>query len=93
MNECKIIVFYPQGMSKQTIVEGQYYGSKIKVYPHKCYFDRYKIDDRYYWFYDEEQVYHIEDSKTRKIVYIAIARNPQEVIDEFLKIKGELELL
>ncbi len=38
---------------------------------------------------DEEQVYHIEDSKTRKIVYIAIARNPQEVIDEFLKIKGE----
>ena len=40
-----------------------------------------------------EQVYHIEDSKTRKIVYIAIARNPQEVIDEFLKIKGEFELL
>ena len=41
----------------------------------------------------EEQVYHIEDSKTGKIVYIAIARNPQEVIDEFLKRKGELELL
>lgn len=86
----KVIAIYPQGISKTTMVEGQYYGTIIKVFPHKCYFDRYKIDDRYYWFYDEEKIYHIEDSETGKVVFVAIGDCPQSVIDEFLKIKEVL---
>lgn len=87
MSECKVIAIYPQGMPKTTIVEGQYYGTKIKVFSHKCYFDRYKINDRYYWFYDEEKIYHIEDSETGKVVFVAIGNCPQDIIDEFLKTK------
>lgn len=87
MIKCKVISIYPQGSSKTTIVKGQFYGTKIKVYPHKCYFDRYKIDDRYYWFYDEEKIYHIEDNKIGKVVFVAIGNCAQDIIDEFLKIK------
>ena len=90
----KIIGIYPKGICNIVVQSG--WGRKLEVKRQFCYgdgFSRYNIDGRFYWFYDEEQVYHIEDSKTRKIVYIAIAGNPQEVIDEFLKIKGEFELL
>ncbi len=86
-----IYAIYPNGITKTTTVEGQYYGTKIKVYPHKCYFEEYKIDDQYYWFYDEEMIYHIEDSKTGKVVLICINDCPDKVIDEFLKTKEELE--
>lgn len=86
-----IFAIYPNGITKNVVVKGQYYGTKIKVYPHKCYFDRYKIDDRYYWFYDEEKIYHIEDSKTGKVVLIAIGNCPQDIIDEFLKTKEALK--
>lgn len=86
----KIVAIFPNGITKSYTVGGCYYGTKIKVYPHKCYFDEYKIDDRYYWFYDEEKIYHIEDSKTNKVVCVIIGSNPQSVIDEFLKIKEVL---
>lgn len=85
-----IYAIYPNGINQNVIVKGQYYGTKIKVYPHKCYFNDYKIDDRYYWFYDEEKIYHIEDSGTGKVVFIAIGGCPQDIIDEFLKIKERL---
>ena len=90
----KVVGIYPQGIKYTSVESG--WGRNLKVKRQFCYcdgFPHYNIDGRFYWYYDQEQVYHIEDSKTRKIVYIAIARNPQEVIDEFLKIKGELELL
>lgn len=90
----KIIGIYPKGIYNIVVQSG--WERDLIVKRQFCYgdgFSRYNIDGRFYWYYDEEQVYHIEDSKTRKIVYIAIARNPQEVIDEFLKRKGELELL
>lgn len=85
-----IFAIYPSGAAQNVIVKGQYYGTKIKVYPHKCYFERYKIDDRYYWFYDEEKIYHIEDSKTGKVVFIAIGNCPQDIIDDFFKTKEVL---
>ena len=88
----KIIGIYPKGICHVVVQSG--WRRKLRVERQLCYgdgFSRYNIDGRFYWYYDEEQVYHIEDSKTGMIVYIAIARNPQEVIDEFLKIKGELE--
>ena len=90
----KIIGIYPKGIFHVVVQSG--WGRDLKVERQLCYgngFSHYNIDGRFYWYYDEEQVYHIEDSKTRKIVYIAIARNPQEVIDEFLKRKREFELL
>lgn len=90
----KIIGIYPKGICNIVVQSG--WGRDLRVERQLCYgddFSRYNIDGRFYWYYDEEQVYHIEDSKTGKIVYIAIARNPQEVINEFLKRKGELELL
>ena len=86
-----IFSIYPNGITENVIVRGQYYNTKIKVYPHKCYFDSYKIDERYYWFYDEEKIYHIEDSKTNKVVCVIIGNNPQFIIDEFLKIKEVLK--
>lgn len=88
----KIIGIYPKGICNIVVQSG--WRRDLKVERQLCYgdgFSRHNIDGRFYWYYDEEQVYHIEDSKTGKIVYIAIARNPQEVIDEFLKIKEELE--
>lgn len=87
----KTIGIYPNGINNTIVQSG--WGRNLKVKRQFCYgdgFSHYNIDGRFYWYYDQEQVYHIEDSKTRKIVYIAIARSPQEVIDEFLKIKGEL---
>ena len=90
----KIIGIYPNGIYHTVVQSG--WGRKLEVKRQFCYgdgFSRYNIDGRFYWYYDEEQVYHIEDSKNRKIVYIAIAGNPQEVIDEFLKMKVEFELL
>jgi hypothetical protein len=86
-----IFAIYPNGITQNVIVRGQYYGTKIKVYPHKCYFESYKIDDRYYWFYDEEKIYHVEDSKTGKVVLICINDCPSKVIDEFLKMKEVLK--
>ena len=90
----KIIGIYPNGICHVVVRSGWW--RKLEVKRQLCYgdgFPHYNIDGRFYWYYDEEQVYHIEDSKTGKIVYIAIARNPQEVIDEFLKRKEEFELL
>lgn len=90
----KVVGIYPQGIKYTTVESG--WGRPLSLKVQRCWgegFKHYKIDDRYYWYYAQEQVYQIEDSKTRKIVYIAIARNPQEVIDEFLKIKGEFELI
>ena len=87
----KIIGIYPNGINNTVVQSG--WGRDLKVKRQFCYgdgFPHYNIDGRFYWYYDQEQVYHIEDSKTRKIVYIAIARNPQEVIDEFSKIKEAL---
>ena len=84
----KIIGIYPKGICHVVVRSG--WGRNLRVERQLCYgdgFSRYNIDGRFYWYYDEEQVYHIEDSKTGRIVYIAIARNPQEVIDEFLKRK------
>ena len=86
-----IFAIYPNGITQNVVVKGQYYGTKIKVCPHKCYFERYKIDDRYYWFYDEEKIYHIEDSKTGKVVLISINDCLDKVIDEFLKMKEALQ--
>lgn len=43
-----IFAIYPNGITQNVIVRGAYYGTKIKVYPHKCYFENYKIDNRYY---------------------------------------------
>lgn len=86
----KVVGIYPNGI-KSTIVESGW-GNKLKIKCQFCYegFSSYKIDDRYYWYYDEEQVYHIEDSQKRLIVFVAIARNSQDVIDEFSKHKGEM---
>ena len=85
-----IYAIYPNGTNQNVIVKGQYYGTKIKVYPHKCYFERYRIDDRYYWFYDEEKIYHIEDSETGKVLFVCINNCPDKVIDEFLKYANQL---
>lgn len=82
-----IYALFPYGITENIIVKGQYHGTKIKVYPHKCYFESYKIDDRYFWYYDEELIYHIEDSKTGKVVAICINNSASKVIDEFLKSK------
>lgn len=91
----KVIGIYSNGIN-HTIVESGW-GRDLEIKRQFCYgdgFSHYNIDGRFYWYYDEECVYHIEDSKTRKIVFVAIARNPQEVVNYFNeKVKGELELL
>lgn len=89
----KVIGIYPQGIKYTTVESG--WGRPLDIQVQRCYegFSNYYIDGRYYWYYAQEKVYQIEDSKTKKIVFVAIAGCPQEVIDEFLKIKGELELL
>ena len=89
----RVVGIYQQGIKYATIESGWKRPLKIRV--QGCYegFKEYEIDGRYYWYYAQECVYQIEDSKTRKIVFVAIARNPQEVVDYFNeKVKGELEL-
>jgi hypothetical protein len=45
------------------------YGDKTKVKLCKWYSERNYIIDNYYLFYDKQGVYHIENSKSKKIVY------------------------
>lgn len=83
----KVLGIYPEGI-KYTTVEGGW-NRPLNIEAQYCYkgFDHYKINDRFYWYYDQERVYHIEDSKTRKIVFVAIGSCPNEIVEEFLKIK------
>lgn len=88
----KVIGIYPQGIKYTTVESG--WNRPLEIMVQRCYegFPHYKIDDRYYWYYAQERVYQIEDSKTKKIVFVAIAGCPQEVVDYFNEnVKGTLE--
>ena len=90
----KVIGIYPNGIKATTVQSG--WKRPLNVKRQFCYgngFSHYKIDDKYYWYYDQEQVYHIEDSEKRLIVFIAIGSCPKEIIDEFNKIKEILQCL
>lgn len=45
------------------------YGRKVRVKVVGCYNDRTILCDPYYLFYDEAEVYHVENRETRKIVF------------------------
>ena len=88
----KVIGIYPQGIKYTTVESG--WNRPLEIMVQRCYegFPHYKIDDRYYWYYAQERVYQIEDSKTKKIVFVAIASCPQEVVDYFNEnVKGTLK--
>ena len=85
-----ILAIFPNGTDEITKFKGFYSGKPVKVFPHTCYFDVYKIDDRYYWFYDEEMIYHIEDSKQKKVILVSKGDCPRRIIDDFVKIKEVL---
>ena len=87
----KTIGIYPNGINNTLVQSG--WGRNLKVKRQFCYgdgFSHYNIDGRFYWYYDEEKIYHIEDSKTGKVVLICINDCPDKVIDEFLKMKEVL---
>ena len=89
----KVIGIYPNGICNTVVESG--WGRPLKIHVQHCYgdgFKHYKIDERYYWYYAQEQVYQIEDSKTHKIVFVARASNPNDVIEEFNKHRGEITL-
>ena len=87
----KIIGIYPQGIKRTTVESG--WGRPLDLQVQSCYgdgFKHYKIDDRYYWYYAQERVYQIEDSQNKTIVFVAIASNPNDVIEEFDKYREVL---
>ena len=86
----KVIGIYPQGIRYTQVESG--WKRPLDISVQGCWgkgFEHYKIDDRYYWYYAQERVYQIEDSQTRKIVFVAIASCPDEIIQEFMKLKEQ----
>lgn len=89
----KVLGIYPEGIKYTTVESG--WGRPLKLSVQRCWgdgFKHYKIDDRYYWYYAEERVYQIEDSERKCIVFVVIAGNPDEAIEEFLNIKEKYGL-
>ena len=89
----KVVGIYPQGIRYTTVESG--WGRPLKLSVQRCWgegFKCYKIDDRYYWYYAQEQVYQIEDSEKKCIVFVAISRNIDDVIQYFNEsVRGQLE--
>ena len=89
----KVIGIYPEGIKYTTVQSGWDRPLNIKV--QKCYgdgFPHYKIDDRYYWYYAQEQIYQIEDSQKKRIVFVAQSFNVDDVIKYFEEnVRGKLE--
>lgn len=81
----KILGIYPEGIKKTEVESG--WERPLKIKAQKCYFDYYKINDKYYWYYDEERVYHIEDKTKEAIIFVVTARCPDEAIKEFVNWK------
>ena len=88
----KVIGIYPNGIDNTVVQSG--WGRNLKVKRQFCYgdgFPHYNIDGRFYWYYDQEQVYHIEDSERKCIVFVAISRNIDDVIQYFNEsVRGRL---
>ena len=66
-------------------------GKKVRVKKVMCYNDKTYLINNYYIFYDEAEVYHVEDSTNGKIVYtfncnsLYKARNKAISILKFIK--------
>jgi hypothetical protein len=61
------------------------HGKKVRVRVWGCYNDRNRVTDDYYLFYDEAEVYHIEDKRTQKIVYTFGCNSWTKAIEKSLK--------
>lgn len=70
-------------------------GKKVRVKAMQCFFERYDVNkwleylnkpkesmfDNYYWFYDEDEVYHFENLLEKgKVIYTVSASSPYEAI-------------
>lgn len=58
------------------------YGKQKIIEAQHCYFDRYKIEDDFYWFYNEDGVYHLERKSSESVIYIAVAKSASEFIEK-----------
>lgn len=73
------------------------HSKKVRVKAQQCFFERYNVNnwlehlrkpkatmfDNYYWYYDEDEVYHFENIlKKGKVIYTVSASSPYEAIEK-----------